>query len=208
MPPRRPPEGMRQFVYVGHEAPATADFSLDDLAGAGRMDLLARSVTAALLLSHDIRADTRVHLVLGGTFTVTFDGATLQGLNPDERSTAARVRSALAEREEAIGQIPVEVSPGVSLVRKGFEETLEAAAANGTVVHLQADGEPAPAVAPPADPVFVLSDHREFDEEERAVLEDIAGRRVSLGPHALHADHATVLAHNWVDTDGFDPGRY
>lgn len=199
---------MRQFVYVGHEAPSTADFSLDDLTGAGRMDLLARSVTAALLLSHDIRADTRAHLVLDGAFTVSFEGATLQGLNPDERSTAARVRAALAEREEAIGQIPVEVSPGVSLVRRGFEGTLEAASADGTVVHLQADGEPAPTVAPPADPVFVLSDHREFDDEEQTVLEDVADHRVGLGPHALHADHATVLAHSWVDTGGFDPGRY
>ncbi|WP_159904693.1 tRNA (pseudouridine(54)-N(1))-methyltransferase TrmY [Salinirussus salinus] len=199
---------MRQFVYVGHEAPATVDFSLDDLTGAGRMDLLARSITAALLLSHDIRADTRVHLVLGETFTVTFDGATLQGLNPDERSTAARVRAALAEREEAIGQIPVEVSPGVSLVRRGFEGTVEAASANGTVVHLQTDGEPAPAVAPPADPVFVLSDHREFTEEERELLEAVADHRISLGPHPLHADHATVLAHSWVDTEGFDTDRY
>jgi len=194
---------MRQFVYVGHEAPTAADFALDDLTGAGRLDLLARSVTAALLLSHDIRADTRVQLVLGNEFTVTFDGATLQGLNPDERSTAARVRSALAEREEAIGQVPVEVSPGVSLVRRGFEGTVEDASADGTVVHLQESGEPAPAVAPPADPVFVLSDHLDFTEGERELLEAVADHRVSLGPHALHADHATVLAHNWVDTRGF-----
>lgn len=199
---------MRQFVYVGHEAPATAEFALDDLTGAGRLDLLARSVTTALLLSHDIRADTRAHLVLGEVFTVTFDGATLQGLNPDERSTAARIRAALAEREEAIGQIPVEVSPGLSLVRRGFERTLEAASADGTVVHLQEDGEPAPGVAPPAEPVFVLSDHREFTEGEQTILEDAAKQRVSLGPHALHADHATVLAHNWADTGGFDPERY
>ena len=195
---------MRQFVYVGHEAPTTGEFSLDDLTGAGRMDLLARSVTAALLLSHDIRTDTRVHLVLGDEVTVTFDGATLQGLNPDERSTAARVRAALAEREEAVGQIPVEVSPGVSLVRRGFGATLEAASADGTVVHLREDGERAATVAPPADPVFVLSDHREFTEAEQAVLNGVADQRVCLGPHALHADHATVLAHNWVDTEGFE----
>jgi len=196
---------MRQFVYVGHEAPTTAEFGLDDLTGAGRMDLLARSVTAALLLSHDIRTDTRVHLVLGDTLTVTFDGTTLQGLNPDERSTAARVRSVLAEREEAVGQIPVEVSPGVSLVRRGFEGAIEAASADGIVVHLEEGGEPAPAVAPPADPVFVLSDHREFTEKEQDLLEEFAGKQVSLGPHPLHADHATVLAHSWVDTEGFAP---
>ena len=194
---------MRQFVYVGHEAPTTAEFALENLTGAGRMDLLARSVTAALLLSHDIRTDTQVHLVLGDEFTITFDGATLQGLNPDERSTAARVRAALAEREEAIGEVPVEVSPGVSLVRRGFERTLETASADGAVVHLRESGEPAATVTPPTEPVFVLSDHREFTGKEQAILKDVADRQVSLGPHPLHADHATVLAHNWVDTDGF-----
>jgi tRNA (pseudouridine54-N1)-methyltransferase len=195
---------MRQFVYVGHEAPTTAEFALDGLPGAGRMDLLARAVNAALLLSHDIRADTRVHLVLGDEFTVAFDGSTLQGLNPDERSTAARVRSALEEREEAIGHIPVEVSPGISLVRRGFEATLDDVSADGTVVHLHENGDAAAEVTPPADPVFVLSDHRDLTDAEREAVTEVAGERVSLGPHTLHADHATVVAHNWVDTDGFE----
>lgn len=194
---------MRQFVYRAHEAPTTADFALNDLPGAGRLDLLARSVTAALLLSHDIREDTRVHLVLGDTFTVRFDGARLQGLNPDERSTAARIRSALAEREEAVGRIPVEVAPGLSLLRRGFEETLGAVAEDGAVVRLHEDGEPASAVTPPDAPAFVLSDHLAFTADEQATVEEVAETRVSLGPHALHADHATVIAHNWCDTDGF-----
>jgi tRNA (pseudouridine54-N1)-methyltransferase len=46
---------MRQFVVVGHDAPTTDDFSLDDLPGAGRLDVLCRCITAALLLSHGIR---------------------------------------------------------------------------------------------------------------------------------------------------------
>lgn len=197
---------MRQFLYVAHGAPTTPDFALDDLPGAGRLDLLARAVTAALLLSHDIREDTRAHLVIGDEFTVRFDGADLQGLNPDERSTAARIRSALAEREAAIGQIPVEVAPGLSLVRRGFEDTLGAVAEEGAVVHLDEQGAPAGDTEPPEDPVFVLSDHRDLTDGERAAVTDIADEQVRLGPHALHADHATVVAHNWCDTDGF--GRY
>ncbi len=195
---------MRQFVVVGHDAPTTAEFSLDDLpGGAGRLDLLARCVTSALVLSHGIRDDVRVHLVLGDEYTVTFDGSALRNFNPDERSTAARVRNTLAEREEAIGHVPVETSPGVSLTRRGFEPTVEALAREGTVVHLHEDGDPAVDVEPPSDPVFVLSDHREFTDEETAVLDDVAERRLSLGPRAVHADHAAVLAHNYLDTDGF-----
>jgi tRNA (pseudouridine54-N1)-methyltransferase len=192
---------MRQFLIVGHDAPTTADFSLDNLTGAGRLDALCRCITSALLLSHDIREDVRVHLVLADEFTIEFDGSALQGLNPDERSTAALVRTAVEEREEAIGHIPVETSPGVSLVRKGFEATL--ADAEGTIVQLHGNGTPAVETEPPTDPVFVLSDHRNFTDEETALLADAADERVSLGPRRLHGNQAITIAHNWLDTGGF-----
>jgi len=195
---------MRQFVVIGHDAPTTPDFSLDDLAGAaGRLDVLCRCVTSAFFLSHAIREDVRVHLVLADEYTVTFDGAELRRLNPDERSTAALIRKALGEREEAIGHVPVETSPGVSLTRRGFEPTLSAVAAEGTVVQLHEDGDPVVDVVPPTDPVFVLSDHHDFGAEETEQIEARAEARVSLGPEPLHADHAVTVAHNYLDTDGF-----
>jgi tRNA (pseudouridine54-N1)-methyltransferase len=192
---------VRTVVVVGHEAPTEPGFSLNDLPGAGRMDLLARSVTAALLRSHDIRADVRVALVLGDEFTVRFDGSDLRGLHPDERSTAALVRTALDEREEAIGRIPVEVSPGLSLVRMGLAATLDAV--DGPVYQLHEDGTPVADCDPPEDPVFVLSDHRSFRPDEGETLSEAADRQVSLGPEVLHADHAITVAHNWLDTRGF-----
>jgi tRNA (pseudouridine54-N1)-methyltransferase len=195
---------MRQFVVIGHDAPTTPDFSLDDLAGgAGRLDVLCRCVTSAFFLSHAIRENVRVHLVLADGYTVTFEGRNLRRLNPDERSTAALVRNALEEREEAIGHVPVETSPGVSLTRRGFAATLESVAEAGTVVQLHEDGDPAVAVDPPTDPVFVLSDHNDFTADEQDHIETHADRRLSLGPEALHADHAITVAHNYLDTEGF-----
>ena len=77
---------MRQFVVSGHDAPTTAEFALDDLAGgAGRLDVLCRCVNAAFFLSHDLREDVRVWLVLGDEFAVRFEGSELRRLNPDER---------------------------------------------------------------------------------------------------------------------------
>jgi len=196
---------MRQFVVVGHDAPTTPEFSLDDLAGgAGRLDVLCRCVTSAFFLSHDIRADVRVHLVLADEYTVSFDGSELRRLNPDERSTAALVRTALEEREEAIGHIPVETSPGVSLTRRGFEGTLEEVARGSTVVELHEDGAPVVDVETPESPVFVLSDHHDFTDDEAALLAETTDERVSLGPERLHADHAVTVAHNYLDIEGFE----
>jgi len=194
---------MRQFIVVGHDAPTTADFSLDDLPGAGRLDLLARCVTSSLLLSHGIREDVRTHLVLGDEFTVSFDGSTLQGLNPDERSTAALVRNALDEREEAVGRMAVEPSPGVSLTRVGLAETLASVADDGSLCLLHEAGTPANEVDPSSDPVLLLSDHRDFTDEELSLAAGSVEQRVRLGPERLHADQAITVAHNWLDTDGY-----
>jgi tRNA (pseudouridine54-N1)-methyltransferase len=195
---------MRQFVVLGHDAPTDADFSLDDLAGgAGRLDLLSRCVTAALLRSHGVREDVRVHLVLDDSVTISFRGEDVRRLNPDERSTAALIRQALQRRRDAVGHQPVETAPGVSLTRLGLEATLGRIADDGGILMLDAEGTPVSSVTPPADPVFVLSDHRDFTNAEDALLSGLVTGRISLGPVAIHADQAITVAHNWVDTDGF-----
>ena len=192
---------MRQFVVCGHEVPVEPTFSLDDLPGSGgRLDLLCRCVGAGLFTSHGIR-DARVHLVVDDQLTVEFDGATARNLNPDERSTAARVRDALESERDAIGHQPAEVSRGVKLYRTGLDATLDRL--DGTLVQLHEDGDPATAVEPPTDPVFVLSDHREFTGEEASLLSGRADHRLRLGPRAIHADHTIAVAHNWLDTDGY-----
>jgi len=195
---------MRQFILLGHDAPTTPDFSLDDLAGsAGRLDVLCRCVNSAFFLSHDIREDVRVHLVLGNEVTIRFEGSQLRRLNPDERSTAALIRGALEEKDEAIGHMEAEGSPGVYLSKRGFEAVLEEAARAGTVVQLHEDGDPVVDVEPPKDPVFVLSDHHDFEASEAELLDEAADQRVRLGSELLHADHAITVAHNYLDTERF-----
>ncbi len=196
---------MRQFIVLGHDAPVESDFALSDLAGgAGRLDVLCRCVNSAFFLSHDIREAVRVHLVVQDELTITFDGAELRRLNPDERSTAALVRTALEHREEAIGALPAEPSPGVEVYRRGLEGTLEAIADDGPVVQLHEDGERIVDVDGLDDPIFVLSDHRDFTDDEEALLAEYVDRRVRLGPELLHADQAITVAHHFLDTDGYE----
>ena len=187
---------MRHFVVRSHDLAAGADVSLDDLPGAGRLDLLSRCVTSALLCSHDSA------LVVDG-YVVGFDGSKLRRLNPDERSTAARIRDALAAREGAIGSMAARPSPGVSIRQGTLESLLGGLDAGTTLLELHADGRPVVERAPPEAPVFVLSDHREFTDAEAEFLESAADDRVSLGPEALHADQAITVAHNYLDTDGY-----
>jgi tRNA (pseudouridine54-N1)-methyltransferase len=194
---------MRQFVVLGHDAPTTPDFPLDDLPGAaGRLDVLCRCVSAALFRSHGIRNDVEVFLVLGDEVTVRIDSRELQYMSPDERNVAGLLKQALEAKDEAIGHREAESTPGIHVSKRGFEAVLDAV--SGTVVELHEDGAPLADVEPPEDPTFVLSDHRDFTDAEADLLAEASDRRVRVGPEVLHADHTVTVAHNYLDTDGFE----
>jgi len=193
---------MRQFVVLGHAATTEPDFSLDDLAGgAGRMDVLCRCVNSAVFLSHAIREDVRVHLVLRDRVTIRFEGSELRYLAPDERNVASLIRTALEAKDEVVGHREVESTPGIYVSKRGLEAVLDET--DGTVVQLHEDGEPVVKLDSPDDPVFVLSDHEEFTDAEEGLLEERAAARIRLGPKRLHADHAITVAHNFLDTEGY-----
>jgi tRNA (pseudouridine54-N1)-methyltransferase len=193
---------MRQFVVLGHEAPTEPDFDLDDLAGgAGRLDVLCRCVNATFLLSHGIREDVELFLVLQDALTLRLVGSELRYLGPDERTVGSLLRSGIEAAEGAVGMIEVESTPGVYASKRGFEDALDGL--DGPLFQLHESGDPVAGIEPPDDPVFVLSDHREFTDAETDLLGARANARVSLGPEALHADHAITVAHNFLDTAGF-----
>ncbi|APE94621.1 tRNA (pseudouridine(54)-N(1))-methyltransferase TrmY [Halodesulfurarchaeum formicicum] len=195
---------MRRFIVLGHTAPTDPDFDLDDLAGgAGRLDVLARCVNSAFFLSHAIRENVRVYLVLSDTVTIKIEGVELRYMNPDERNIASLLRQALEARADAIGHSEVESTPGIYVSNRGFEPVLKAAAREGAIVQLHEDGDPLASVEPPENPAFVLSDHLDFTAAESELLREYADYRVSVGPKALHADHTISVVHNYLDTDGY-----
>jgi tRNA (pseudouridine54-N1)-methyltransferase len=193
---------MRQFVVLGHESATDPDFDLDDLpGGAGRLDVLCRCVNAAFLLSHGIREDVELFLVLRNSLTLRLVGSELQYLSPDERTVASLLRSGIEAAGETVGLIEVESTPGIHVSKRGFEAVLDDL--EGTVIQLHENGRPASEAEPPENPAFVLSDHEDFTGAESDLLDQRADVRMRLGPKALHADHAIVVAHNHLDTDGF-----
>lgn len=195
---------MRQFIIFGHETPADPSFSLDDLAGgAGRLDVLCRCVNSAVFLSHGMREDTKIQLVLSDTYRVEFDGKQLQYLHPDERTIASRIKNALENADMAIGHQPAEPSPGVKLYRMDTRSTVEAVAEQSAVIQLHESGTPITDVDMPQSSAFVLSDHQRFTTEEQEVLDEVVEKKISVGPKAIHANHAITVVHNYLDTERY-----
>ncbi len=197
---------MRQFVVVGHEASTDPDLPLDDLPGAGgRFDVLCRCVNAAFLLSHGIREEVRCILVIGDRISIRLEGAELRYLTPDERNIASLLTGALQAAERAVGHQEVESTPGIYASKRGFDPVIDQL--EGPVIQLHEDGDPLTRQSVPESVAFVLSDHIDFTGSERALLDESADGRVSVGPKRLHADHAITVAHNYLDTDGYQRYR-
>jgi tRNA (pseudouridine54-N1)-methyltransferase len=191
---------MKNFLIIGQKA-VTETFSLNDLPGAaGRMDILCRCINAALFVSHDIRRDVRVFLVLKGEPSppkiICFDGSTIRYLSPDERSAASLIKKALEKKAQDFW---TESTPGVS-IRKGDLDTIMKELGM-KVTYLRENGTDicAKKFDENSDRLFVLGDHLGLTEDEEKRIEGCDHEVISVGPLSLHADHCIVLLHNMMD---------
>lgn len=193
---------MRRFVTVSHTADASGKWHLNDLsAGAGRVDLLCRNIQSAFFLSHGLREDVEFYAVFAASAvrqkTVRIEGRRIQMMHPDERSTAARLQQALSDS----WSVPdwKEVQNGLSVARFGLEELVSDLKGKGTPVLLDPQGTAIESWTPPAEPIFLLSDHVPFTKAEYRFLDAQGAQRVSLGPHWYHGNHAIAVVQWWLD---------
>jgi tRNA (pseudouridine54-N1)-methyltransferase len=195
---------VRRFVVVGQTASASGDFSTEDLpSSGGRIDVLLRCVRASLLVSHGVRREVIVYLVLGGgpraPRVLRIAGDTAQFLRPDERSLALLVKKALSRElpSEHTGFVPVK--PGIS-VAEGALDCVLADAPDARLYWLAEDGaDLRDEQLDDADSLFILGDHLGFDGATRARLQMLASRVVSVGPRSLHTDDVVTLVTNELD---------
>jgi tRNA (pseudouridine54-N1)-methyltransferase len=191
---------VRRFIIIGHKAATAADFKLDDLAGgAGRLDVLLRCINSAFFLSHDIRKDVEVILVLQGppgpVRTIRLVGSELRYLNPDERSTGALIRNALmrdAQTEERS-------TPGIYVSTRTYQDVLGLLGESTEIVYLKEDGRDIRDTELPENVTFVLSDHMDLTPDEEGLLLQYKPKVVKLGPVSYHADHCITIVNNELD---------
>jgi len=195
---------LRRFVVLGQKATTDATFSLDDVPGTtGRLDVLLRALPAALLVSHGLRRDTVVYLVLynngeGAPRTVRIDGRTASYLRPDERAMAGRIRAMLGTDAEgcAFGS----ERQGMAIADGGLDSVLADLTGEETLYVLDEAGDDVRGRSiDRVHPVFFVGDHLGFDPGVRARLDAEGAKAVRVGPISLHADQAIVLMQSELD---------
>lgn len=183
------------FVLVANTARPSSEVPLEDLAGrGGRFDLVARFVNAALLTSHGIREDAEAWVA----FTrpeepvwLRVQGASVTGIGPDERSTAARLRGVLEATPMPVWQA---VEDGIELRVGSLTDVLADAPEPRVLLH--ETGEP---LGDLAEGTFLVGDHDGFTDEQLDALDALADVRVRLGATALQADHVAAVLHHELD---------
>jgi tRNA (pseudouridine54-N1)-methyltransferase len=190
---------LRSFVVIGQTALASGQFSLEDLPGSsGRLDVLLRCVRAALLVSHGLRRDARVYLVLraGAPRVVRVSGESAKFLRPDERSLAILFKKTLAV---ASGPEFAEVRPGLATCSAGLEAVLaDVGDAPRYLLHEQGADVRRHAFGGPSA-TFFIGDHLGFDAATLAQLDGAGCRRLSVGPVSLHSDDVVSVLSNELD---------
>ncbi|WP_394843624.1 hypothetical protein LZC95_42065 [Pendulispora brunnea] len=193
---------MRRIVVVGQKARASAEFSLIDIAGSsGRLDVLLRCLRAALLVSHGLRSDTVLYLVLLGLpeapRTLRIEGAIVRFLRPDERTLAVLAQKMLSVPSGGEGFVPLR--RGACIADGGLDVVLADLGPSTYYVLEEGAADVRGVELDRERPVFFLGDHLGFDEATRARLSEIGATPIGIGPISVQADDAIAILSNELD---------
>lgn len=200
---------MKHILVIGNRALTTPEFSLNDIPGtSGRIDILCRSINSAFLLSHGIRRDVRLHLLMRGEGDppkiITLDGRYLRHLNPDERSTGALLRIALKKGVGLKRGMVQRSTPGITIRRGDFRDLIEDENFDNIIyLHEMASDiremhESLESLLQ-KETLFVLGDHIGVNADDEKILEEFGAQKISLSPNVLHTDHCIIILLNEID---------
>ncbi|MFW3145642.1 MAG: tRNA (pseudouridine(54)-N(1))-methyltransferase TrmY [Thermoplasmatota archaeon] len=202
----------RNFIVIAHRARSDGKIFLNDLCGAsGRWDGIARCITGALFLSHDMRRDTSFHALLLGPEDppklLTVSGSAVKYLNPDERASSALMKKCLGEPLEKEMGAWIEPSPGITITRIDLEGIMDVLGSSIVVLDekgrdMEALLEDLPGSWSGPGPIFLLSDDQDPTEDERALIDGTAAGMFSVGPRVLHSYQTIIIIHSLLDRGG------
>jgi tRNA (pseudouridine54-N1)-methyltransferase len=174
--------------------------NLKDIPGSsGRLDIIARSINAALWLSHNIRRNNVFHTILHGppnpNIYIRFEGKNIRRISPDERSIMLFLIKALNKKT---GEAEIESTPGVFVSQKDFKQLL-CENKDKQIYLLTEKGESLEETIFPEkkDYFFILGDNQDLTDEEKQIAIDAGAKPVSLGKNISYLTSHCITIINW-----------
>ena len=198
---------MREFILRARKGPTTPDFSLDELGGDRRLEVIAHCVVNALFCAQQIRSQAVVQLVMDGPAAppkcVRLESDRLGSLDGlDERSIWRMLQRVLAAgRRLALGE-EVEAEAGVFVAKQSFEQLARDRCAAGPLYYLRPDGADIRSLELVEPARFVFTDHLAMPRKTDRFLERLGARPLSVGPRMLFASQCIAVVNNELDRQG------
>ena len=196
---------MREFILLALKARTSPDFSFTELPKAGKMDLVCRTVSNTLWISHAIRKDTTLHIVMNGPRNppkiISFYGEKLSKIetNDDEITIARIIKKALKKGIKLNLNEKKEVMPGVEIAKKAFETLIKEKIGSTQLVYLHPKGEDIRKAKFKEKVTFVFGDFIGLPKKTEKLLKRLEIKKISIGPKVLFASHCPIIVHNELD---------
>jgi len=193
---------MRTFVYFSQSARTSGNFPLDDLMGAGRMDIAMHVIINAFFLSHKLRDDVALHLVFYGA--------------PDPpKHIEMYITPETSLSKKDVGNLikkilykykpgkKVEAAPSCFIEKKSFLNVINELADEGKEIFIMDEnGTSIRDTDIDEDSVFVIGDHEGFPKKELKRLKK-KFNLVSVGPEVYFASQVVTILNNELDLREF-----
>jgi len=200
---------MREIVYFSQSARTSGNFNTTELMKAGRMDIVIHVVISAFFLSHNVREDTKLHLIFYGQpdppkhieISLSKRGGIekAQGaekIDISKKDVAGLIKKMLYKYRPGK---KTEVFEGCFVEKKSFLNVIEELQKEGKEIFLlDKGGEDIRKAKIKKDCVFVLGDHKGLPKKELKRLKTIA-TPVSVGNKMYFASHVVSIVNNELD---------
>jgi len=193
---------MVEFIIRLNNALTTPHFSLNDLPGAGRMDIACRCVTNSIFISFSLRDNVKTYINLNGPpnppVTILFDTKNLKNVYPDERNIASHIKIALSKKIE---ENFIESEPGIYVSKKSFESLVkEAFDENKKIFYMHKDGYiDIRDLEFDENYVFIIGDHKGIPQKTEKFIEKYITAKVSVGKVEYLASQIITIIHYEAD---------
>ena len=191
---------MKHFYVKSTKGKTCGDFNLNDTAGgAGRLDIIARSVNSALWLSHSLRRDVMFHTILFGEpnppIHIKIDSDKVRKVQPDERNITIFLKKAI---ERFVDGKVTQTTPGIFSSRKTFDKMIDENK-DCEFYLLSEEGEDISKIDIAENAFFALGDKEDLDEDEIGVLEKYGAKKISLGKTPYLTSHCIGFLNIYMD---------
>ena len=203
---------MREFVYFSQSARTSGNFNTENLMKAGRMDIVIHVVISAFFLSHNVREDTKLHLVFYGQpdppkhIEISLnkkkgiekaEGA--EKIDISKKDVAGLIKKMLYKYKPGKR---TEVFEGCFIEKKSFLNVIGELEEEGKEIYLlDKEGEDIRKARIKKNCVFVLGDHNGLPKKELKRLKAVA-KPVSIGNKMYFASHVVSIVNNELDRLG------